>query len=75
MLGNVMEWVGDWYSSRYYRDMADTNPMGPVEGEFKSIRGGSWLSPVDDLGVSVRANFDPTVSQANLGFRCAMLPK
>jgi formylglycine-generating enzyme required for sulfatase activity len=74
LLGNVMEWVNDWYDARTYQDITDTNPMGPLEGEFKSYRGGSWLTPLDDLGVSVRANFDPTVAQANLGFRCAMAP-
>jgi formylglycine-generating enzyme required for sulfatase activity len=74
MLGNVMEWVGDWYAFRAYQDIADTNPRGPTEGEFKSLRGGSWLTPPDELGNVVRDNFDPTVSQANLGFRCAMPP-
>lgn len=74
MLGNVMEWVGDWYDSRTYQDITDTNPMGPVEGEFKSFRGGSWLTPEDEIYVSARSSFDPNVSQANLGFRCAMPP-
>jgi formylglycine-generating enzyme required for sulfatase activity len=45
-----------------------------VEGEFKSLRGGSWLTPPDELSNVARDNFDPTVSQANLGFRCAMPP-
>lgn len=74
LLGNVMEWVGDWYEFRAYEEIADTNPRGPAEGEFKSLRGGSWLTPLDDLGNVARDNFDPTVSQANLGFRCAMPP-
>jgi formylglycine-generating enzyme required for sulfatase activity len=74
MLGNVMEWVGDWYDFDAYEEIADTNPRGPVDGEFKSIRGGSWLTPLDEVGVVARDNFDPTVSQANLGFRCAMPP-
>jgi formylglycine-generating enzyme required for sulfatase activity len=74
MLGNVLEWVGDWYDFRTYQNMADTNPMGPIEGDFKVYRGGSWLTPLNQLGVAVRANFDPTVAQANLGFRCAMAP-
>jgi len=74
LLGNVMEWVGDWYAFRAYQEIADVNPRGPVDGEFKSLRGGSWLSPPDELSVSARGNFEPTVSQANLGFRCAMPP-
>ncbi len=72
MTGNVMEWVNDWYDDRYYESASDTNPMGPAEGEFKVIRGGSWLSAADEVSVIVRSSFDPTVSRANLGFRCAM---
>ncbi|MCB8979420.1 MAG: SUMF1/EgtB/PvdO family nonheme iron enzyme [Ardenticatenaceae bacterium] len=74
MAGNVMEWVGDWYDRRYYAEATDSNPLGPVEGEFKAIRGGSWLSAVEDLSVITRSSFDPTVRRDNLGFRCAMTP-
>ena len=74
MLGNVTEWVGDWYDFRAYRDISDTNPRGPVEGEFKSMRGGSWFTPPGNIGNVARDNLDPTASQATVGFRCAMLP-
>jgi len=74
MLGNVMEWVGDWYDFRAYRDITETNPRGPIEGEFKSLRGGSWFTPPGSLGNTLRDNLDPTVAQSTLGFRCAMLP-
>lgn len=71
MSGNVMEWVNDWYHNRFYETSTDTNPMGPPEGEFKSIRGGSWLSSAEEVSVIARGSFDPLVIQANLGFRCA----
>jgi formylglycine-generating enzyme required for sulfatase activity len=71
MGGNVMEWVGDWYDPRAYESITDTNPRGPVEGEFKALRGGSWLSDQEEVTVTVRGSFDPTVARANLGFRCA----
>lgn len=74
MAGNVMEWVGDWYDRRAYAESTDTNPLGPLEGEFKVMRGGSWLSPAADTRVTARDSFDPLVSRANLGFRCAMTP-
>jgi formylglycine-generating enzyme required for sulfatase activity len=74
MSGNVMEWVGDWYDRRFYENSTDTNPLGPVEGEFKSIRGGSWLSPAEETMVTIRDSFDPLVARTNLGFRCAMTP-
>jgi formylglycine-generating enzyme required for sulfatase activity len=71
MSGNAMEWVNDWYDPRTYRNVSDTNPLGPAEGEFKSIRGGSWLSDMADVSATARTSFDPTVARANLGFRCA----
>ena len=67
-----MEWVGDWYDRRYYETSTDTNPIGPLEGDFKVIRGGSWLGSAEDAQVTHRMNYEPSVSRANLGFRCAM---
>jgi formylglycine-generating enzyme required for sulfatase activity len=72
MAGNVMEWVSDWYDSDYYQYSTETNPQGPLEGESKAHRGGSWLSQDDQVRVTGRSSYDPTVSRANLGFRCAM---
>jgi formylglycine-generating enzyme required for sulfatase activity len=72
MAGNVMEWVEDWYDRRYYAESTDTNPIGPLDGDFKVIRGGSWLASQDEVRVTDRMNYDPSVSRANLGFRCAM---
>lgn len=42
--GNVSEWVNDWYSAN--SDLAGSSNLvdwlGPEEGEFHVIRGGSW---------------------------------
>lgn len=74
MSGNVLEWVADWYDPRYYAEATDTNPLGPLEGQFKAMRGGSWLSEAAETTTTYRDSFDPNVSRANLGFRCAMTP-
>jgi len=40
--GNVWEWVSDWYGEDYYTRSPRTDPRGPVEGNVKVRRGGSW---------------------------------
>lgn len=72
MAGNVMEWVNDWYNPDAYQQASDVNPMGPITGLTKVMRGGSWLSSPDDLKVTMRDLYEPAVARANLGFRCAM---
>ncbi|MGH2538490.1 MAG: formylglycine-generating enzyme family protein, partial [Candidatus Promineifilaceae bacterium] len=72
MAGNVMEWVNDWYDSAYYARSSEIHPLGPLEGEVKAIRGGSWLSNADEVRTTSRTSFEPAVSRANLGFRCAV---
>ena len=71
MLGNVMEWVNDWYDRNYYSFAPDANPLGPAEGFSKVVRGGSWLSAREELSVSARTFYDPAEVRTNIGFRCA----
>jgi sulfatase modifying factor 1 len=44
MLGNVVEWVGDWYDRNYYQNSPSSDPVGPPRGEYRVLRGGSWSS-------------------------------
>lgn len=72
MSGNVMEWTNDWYQYEYYGRSTDfTNPLGPVTGEFKVARGGSWTHNRNELRNSNRELFfNPESRNVNLGFRC-----
>lgn len=46
--GNVTEWTGDWYDEHHYSNSPERNPQGPSSGEYRVLRGGSWLNgPVD----------------------------
>ena len=45
MVGNVWEWVFDWYHPKYYRTSQEwSNPTGPAEGKHRVLRGACWLN-------------------------------
>ena len=42
VVGNVWEWVSDWYEQYYYSVSPEKNPQGPDTGLYRVIRGGGW---------------------------------
>jgi formylglycine-generating enzyme required for sulfatase activity len=70
MLGNVWEWVNDWYDANYYKNSASQDPAGPVMGVYGVLRGGSWSSDPKYVRVSNRNRSNPGSSHVNVGFRC-----
>lgn len=69
-LGNAWEWVNDWYDDKYYQNGPATDPQGPSSGEYRVLRGGSWLDPPWDARVSYRGASRPDFGYAIHGFRC-----
>ena len=74
MLGNVWEWVRDWYDSLYYAGSPTDDPRGPVVGLFHVIRGGSWYAPESNTRASFRGALWPETELADTGFRVAHTP-
>lgn len=71
-LGNVWEWVNDWYRLDYYSHSLEKDPPGPALGEFRVARGGSWRGVARGLArVSSRYVLRPGVRSIVVGFRCA----
>ena len=71
MVGNVYEWVSDWYDSGYYAVSPYANPPGPSSGSVRAVRSGSWRYGYYHSRGASRGYFDPDHHGEGLGFRCA----
>jgi eukaryotic-like serine/threonine-protein kinase len=87
MIGNVWEWVADYYDANYYTETSDTNPGGPetaVLNHLRVIRGGSFQDDLVSLRIPNRgyeSGPNPNAvqgqdeyygrSSVKIGFRCA----
>jgi serine/threonine protein kinase/formylglycine-generating enzyme required for sulfatase activity len=71
MVGNVWEWVADWYAPSYEGQPVVGNPTGPASGDKRVIRGGSWNSNIASARAASRAGASPDERYFDIGFRCA----
>ena len=74
MVGNVAEWVSDWFDTDYYSVSPKENPKGPKTSGMgkKSWRGASWFAGLDHMRCAFREYDDIVASGQIIGFRCAM---
>jgi formylglycine-generating enzyme required for sulfatase activity/serine/threonine protein kinase len=70
VVGNVWEWVADFYAP--YTEDDQANPRGPATGDARVIRGGGWNG---SYAAWVRPTFrfksDANQRSYGIGFRCA----
>lgn len=72
MIGNVSEWVADFYGVKYYRFIPSKNPKGPDSGKEKVVRGGSYRSSSSKSLTSYsRDYYSSETRRSEVGFRCA----
>jgi formylglycine-generating enzyme required for sulfatase activity len=69
ILGNVWEWVNDWYDQNYYQNSPSQDPTGSASGQMLVLRGGSWNGVPRNVRVSLRNRLYPGRDDAD-GFRC-----
>lgn len=72
MVGNVQEWVADYYDPDYYARSPTHNPTGPEKTLDHVLRGGYWASPTERANAVHRNSSHSARPNERVGFRCAM---
>ena len=69
--GNVLEWCADWHAAGYYANAPVENPIGPLTGTSRVIRGGSWKSSASACRSAQRHYLGPDKPLWSVGIRVA----
>lgn len=70
MHGNVYEWCHDYYGS--YPDAPTIEPLGPIRGKERVIRGGSFLRTAHECRSAARKSVEPSWRGSEIGFRLVL---
>lgn len=71
--GNAWEWCHDWFHPAFHITATRTNPVGPLDGSTKVMKGGSYLchkSYCNRYRVAARTSNTPDSATTNISFRC-----
>ena len=71
MHGNIMEWCYDFYGY-YSKDKISVDPIGPIRGTKRVLRGGSFLRPAQSARSAARESLEPSWRGSEIGFRVVL---
>lgn len=71
MVGNVREWLADWFDKSYYLSSSSNNPTGPETGIERSMRSGAYDAEANEIYTTSRYKHEPQSAGLSRGFRCA----
>lgn len=72
MVGNVSEWVSDWFGA--YPADPQRDPIGAVEGTQRTVRGGNYNSSPETARLAIRVARDPSRRSPSVGVRVVSPP-
>ncbi len=67
LAGNVAEWCADWYGP--YPAGAETDPIGPMNGTQRAVRGGAFAFDAGWTRGASRGSRNPAKGAYVVGFR------
>jgi len=71
MHGNVYEWCHDYYEA-YPTEGVTIDPMGPIRGKERVLRGGSFIRTAYESRSAARHSVEPSWRGSEIGFRLVL---
>ena len=69
MHGNVLEWCYDFYGTYPEGNHTRVDPIGPIRGSHRIVRGGSFIRTAHESRSAKRSSYEPSYRGSEIGFR------